>query len=64
MVMDERLVTLEVRYTHLERQIEELSQVVFQQQKLVDRLTTELASVRKAVTGVRAGSGDEPPPHY
>jgi SlyX protein len=62
--MEERLVALEVRYTHLERQAEELSQVVFEQQKVIDRLTKELAVLRKSLSGVKAGPGDEPPPHY
>jgi SlyX protein len=62
--MEERLVTLEVRYTHLERQVEEMSQVLFEQQKLVDRLVKELTVLRKTLGGVKAGGGDEPPPHY
>ncbi len=62
--MEERLVTLEVRYTHLERQVEEMSQVLFEQQKLVDRLVKELTVLRKTMSGVKVGSADEPPPHY
>ncbi len=62
--MEERLVTLEVRYTHLERQVEEMSQVLFEQQKLVDRLVKELTLLRKTLGGVKVGAGDEPPPHY
>jgi SlyX protein len=64
MMMEERLVALEVRYTHLERQVDELSQVVFGQQKVIDRLTKELTALRKSASGVKAGPGDEPPPHY
>ncbi len=62
--MEERLVALEVRYTHLERQVDELSQVLFEQQKLVDRLVRELTVLRKTLSGIKAGPGDEPPPHY
>lgn len=61
--MENRMVNLEVRYTHLERQVDELSQVVFEQRKLIDRMTRELKALQ-----VRLGGDDEPanepPPHY
>ena len=60
--MESRLVALEVRYTHLERQVEELSQVVFVQQKTIDRLTAEITILRKNSSGTTAPS--ERPPHY
>jgi uncharacterized coiled-coil protein SlyX len=62
--MEDRLVTLEIRYTHLERQVDELSQVVFAQQQVIDRLTKELALLRSRASGVEAGPGPERPPHY
>lgn len=62
--MESRLIALEVRYTHLERQVEELSQVVFSQQKLIDRLAKELTALRARASGVEDGTGNEPPPHY
>jgi SlyX protein len=63
-MMDERLVALEIRYTHLERLVEELSQVIFAQQKAIDRLSKEVTALRRTQSGVKAGPGDEPPPHY
>jgi uncharacterized coiled-coil protein SlyX len=63
-MMESRLVALEVRYTHLERQVEELSQVVFDQQKMIDRLVKELATWQSRAAGVQAGPGLELPPHY
>jgi uncharacterized coiled-coil protein SlyX len=62
--MESRLVDLEVRYTHLARQMDELSQVVFAQQKTIDRLTQELAAWRARAAGVEDGPGLERPPHY
>ena len=62
--MEERLTILEIRYTHLERQVEELNQLLFEQQKLMDRMIRELAGVRARVGGVDAGGPNEPPPHY
>jgi uncharacterized coiled-coil protein SlyX len=64
LAMEDRLVTLEIRYTHLERQVEELSQVVFTQQQVIDRLTKELALLRSRASGVEDGPGMEKPPHY
>jgi uncharacterized coiled-coil protein SlyX len=62
--MESRLVALEVRYSHLERQVEELSQVVFAQQKTIDRLIQELAAWRSRASGVESGPGLDRPPHY
>jgi SlyX protein len=61
--MESRLIALETRYTHLERQVDELSQVVFEQQKIIDRLTKELAALRARLSGIEGGPGDRPP-HY
>jgi len=60
--MEPRLIALETRYTHLERQVEELSQVVFAQQKAMDRLSLELAVLRSRASGVEGPA--ERPPHY
>lgn len=62
--MEARLTTLEIRYTHLERQVQELNQSLFEQQKVIDRLTREMASLRASATGVEGGPQHEPPPHY
>jgi SlyX protein len=61
--MEARLTTLEIRYTHLEHQVEELNQLIFDQQKVIDRLTREIASLRAGAAGVD-GASNEPPPHY
>jgi SlyX protein len=61
--MESRLIALETRYTHLERQVDELNQVVFEQQKTIDRLTKELALLRNRAGGVDRDP-NERPPHY
>jgi uncharacterized coiled-coil protein SlyX len=61
--MESRLVDLETRHTHLERQVDELGQVVFEQQKTIDRLTKEVALLCRRISGVD-GSPGERPPHY
>ena len=62
--MEDRLTTLEIRYTHLEHHVEELNQLLFNQQKVIDRLTRELALLRASASGVETGTQSEPPPHY
>lgn len=67
--MERRLVDLEVRYTYLDRQIAELSQVVFEQQKVIESLQQQLAAFRARLgealePSTREAPGDERPPHY
>lgn len=60
--MESRLTDLEVRYSHLERQLDELNQVVFEQQKLIDGLLRQVRSLRTRLEGDE--HPDEKPPHY
>jgi SlyX protein len=60
--MEQRLVDLEVRYTHLERLVEDLNQVVFAQQQTIDRLMRELGEL--AQRAEVAMPGPDKPPHY
>jgi uncharacterized coiled-coil protein SlyX len=48
----------------LERQLDELSQVVFEQQKLLDRLVKDMSALRARITTPDVDAPDEPPPHY
>lgn len=62
--MSDRLTEIEIRYTHLERLIGELSGVVFEQQKAITGLEQRLRDVEG-----RSQEGAEPtalekPPHY
>jgi SlyX protein len=67
--MEQRIVDLEIRYTHQQATIEALNEVVFEQQKAIHRLTKELDELRKRidadVDAVAMGPADNsPPPHY
>lgn len=62
--MEQRLVDLEIRYTHIEKQLEELNQVVFEQQKLVDRLVMGMAHLRARLGDMGNEAPLEKPPHY
>ena len=65
--MEKRLTELEIRYTHQEGLLAELSTVLFEQQRTIARLEARLRELEARVTE----SGDsmepvpnDPPPHY
>lgn len=59
--MESRLVDIETRYTHLERQVAELSEVIYEQQKLLEALRRQVAELRDRLGDP---TPNEPPPHY
>ena len=61
--MDPRLTDLEIRYMHLERQVSELSEVVYEQQRLIERLRKEMLELRGRLPD-EAAAPAEKPPHY
>lgn len=62
--MESRLMDLEVRYTHLERQVADLSEVVFAQQRTIDNLLRQLSSTKEELAQLSAPVTSEKPPHY
>ena len=62
--MDRRLVDLEIRYAHLERQLAELNQVVFEQAKSIELLQAQVVAMRTSVSGLGENMSIEKPPHY
>jgi len=62
--METRFTELEIRYSHLERQFTELSDVVFGQQKTIESLQRELANIRVKLRDLGDPVVDEKPPHY
>ena len=62
--MDSRLVDLEIRYSHLERQLAELNQVVFEQQQALALLQQQVLSLRARISGLGEPMENEKPPHY
>jgi SlyX protein len=63
--MEERIVELEIRYTHQQRMLEELSEVVLEQGRALERLGRELETLRGRVeAGSEEEPANEPPPHY
>ncbi|HEY4392950.1 MAG TPA: SlyX family protein [Polyangia bacterium] len=62
--MESRLTDLEVRYTHLERQVAELSEVVYAQQRALDGLLRQLAATKAELAQLSAPVTNDKPPHY
>ena len=62
--MEPRVVDLEIRYSHLEKQLAELNQVVFEQQKAIELLQQQLLAVRTRLSGLGEPMENEKPPHY
>ncbi|MBT8422891.1 MAG: SlyX family protein [Gammaproteobacteria bacterium] len=65
---DERLTEIEIKLAHTEQAINEMSDVLYAQQALLDKLGAGLAGLRQRVSGMESGSegtsDDEKPPHY
>ncbi len=66
---ERRLTELETRLAHHERMAEELSSVLFEQGRLIDRLSAQLHRLRSRVAELEAGpqrapQDEAPPPHY
>jgi SlyX protein len=62
--MDDRLTDLEIRYTHLERLLEELSSAVYDERLQRERLEARVKDLEQRLRGVEGSTPDEPPPHY
>lgn len=67
--LQQRVMDLEVRLTHQDASVEELTRVVLVQEKTIKRLSEELLQLKRQVKDlsdplVRAESEETPPPHY
>lgn len=66
---EERLIQIETKIAHQEFLIEELNQVIYEQQKTIDKLEVTLNSFAKRLKEVLTEGNDvrgpdERPPHY
>jgi uncharacterized coiled-coil protein SlyX len=65
--LSQRLERVEAHVAHLERQVEQLNEVVIEQGKLVDRLKKEVQRQSAAMATLeleRMKATDPKPPHY
>lgn len=65
---DEKIIDLEIRYTHQARLLEELSEVLNEQRVTIQQLERRVVELEKKLREAAVdptGGGDEgPPPHY
>lgn len=65
--MEQRIAELELRFTEQQELVQQLSDVIYTQQKSIDMLTAELRTLRKKLEGepgVVDAKDNERPPHY
>ena len=67
--IEERLIALEIRLTHHERMVEEMSEIIARQAETIDLLSAQLRRLNGRLSEVAAGwqpspQDDKPPPHY
>jgi SlyX protein len=67
--LQRRLIALETRLTHHERMAEELSDVIAEQQRVIDLLTARVQRLTGRLQDMAANwspspQDDRPPPHY
>ncbi len=61
---EQRLTDLESRYSHLERLVEQLNDLVREQQDTIDLLVNQLRTVRDVVESAEPAPPHAKPPHY
>jgi uncharacterized coiled-coil protein SlyX len=59
-----RIVDLELRFMRAERTIAELSDVIFEQQKTIDKLRADVAAMGERMLASGEPAKNERPPHY
>ena len=65
---EQRFVDLEIKLSHHEQMLEDLSAVIFRQQQQIDQLETLVKTLKDQVKsskdGLDVGPADDKPPHY
>ena len=67
--MQDRLTEIEIKIAHMEQSLGELSDVLYRQQSLMDRLETRFNELRQRVSATAEAPenndpAEEKPPHY
>lgn len=65
--MHDRVAELELKFMQQEQLLEDLSSVLYRQQRQIDQLEQAVAGLQeklRAEPGMVEGKADEPPPHY
>jgi SlyX protein len=67
--MDDRLTEIEIKLAHIEQSLNELSDVMYRQQGLIERLEQGYDHLRQRIQtegedGTETSPADDKPPHY
>jgi SlyX protein len=62
--MEERIVELELRYTEQQALLQEISEVVWAQQRALDALKLELEALKQRIEASPTIGPADKPPHY
>lgn len=62
--MSDRITDLEIRYTHLERLVAELSDVLWTERREREKLEARLKDLEQRSRSADEPVSNEPPPHY
>lgn len=67
--MEERITNIEIQLMHQESTVQQLNEVVISQQRQIDFLLAEFASLKQqlqsvAISEIRDEGDEVPPPHY
>ena len=66
---EERIIELEIQFTHQDDTIADLNEVILSQQKTIDNLESRLLKIESAIkmvslSNIKDSSEESPPPHY
>lgn len=67
--MEESIISLETRFAFLEETVNEMSKVVYDQQKQIDRMTLTILTLEEKLkdlspSNIMDSKDETPPPHY
>jgi len=67
--MEKRLVELETRYMHQEKEISDLNEMVYRQELIIEQLQRDVRQLKEQLnialpSLTLSPENDEPPPHY
>lgn len=62
--MSDRLTDLEIRYTHLERLVADLSGELYEERREREKLDARLKDLEQRLRSVEEPAPNEAPPHY
>ena len=67
--MESKITDLEVRFTHQEASLDELTKTVVEQEKIIDSLVKEVEQIKLILRDISASNiasqaEETPPPHY